>query len=163
NVGQYAINGSGLTANNGNYTFQQAPANATALTINPAVLTYVADPQSRSYGSPNPTLTGTVTGFMLSDTLAHTTTGTHAFAPTPPPLPHPPPSRSERRPVRDHRQRPHRQQRQLHLPAGARECHRADDQPGSADLHRRPAEHQLRHAQPGADGYGDRLRVGRHA
>jgi MBG domain (YGX type) len=31
--GNYAINGSGLTANNGNYTFVQAPANATALTI----------------------------------------------------------------------------------------------------------------------------------
>ena len=33
NVGSYAINGSGLTANNGNYTFAQAAANATALTI----------------------------------------------------------------------------------------------------------------------------------
>jgi len=33
-VGSYAINGSGLTANNGNYTFVQAAGNATALTIN---------------------------------------------------------------------------------------------------------------------------------
>jgi hypothetical protein len=33
-VGSYAINGSGLTANNGNYTFAQAAGNATALTIN---------------------------------------------------------------------------------------------------------------------------------
>ncbi len=33
NVGSYAINGSGLTANNGNYTFIQAAGNATALTI----------------------------------------------------------------------------------------------------------------------------------
>jgi hypothetical protein len=33
-VGTYAINGSGLTANNGNYNFTQATANATALTIN---------------------------------------------------------------------------------------------------------------------------------
>ena len=33
-VGGYAINGSGLTANNGNYTFVQATANAAALTIN---------------------------------------------------------------------------------------------------------------------------------
>ncbi|NTS43252.1 MBG-2 domain-containing protein, partial [Flavisolibacter sp. BT320] len=32
-VGNYAINGSGLTANNGNYTFVQAGDNATALTI----------------------------------------------------------------------------------------------------------------------------------
>ena len=38
NVGTYAINGSGLTANNGNYVFSQAVANATALTINPALL-----------------------------------------------------------------------------------------------------------------------------
>jgi mannan endo-1,4-beta-mannosidase len=33
-MGTYAINGSGLTANNGNYNFTQATANATALTIN---------------------------------------------------------------------------------------------------------------------------------
>jgi uncharacterized protein YfiM (DUF2279 family) len=33
-VGSYAINGTGLTANNGNYTFVQADGNATALTIN---------------------------------------------------------------------------------------------------------------------------------
>jgi hypothetical protein len=31
--GQYAINGSGLSANNGNYMFVQAPSNATALTV----------------------------------------------------------------------------------------------------------------------------------
>jgi MBG domain (YGX type) len=36
NVGSYAINGSGLTANNGNYVFVQAAGNATALTITPA-------------------------------------------------------------------------------------------------------------------------------
>jgi hypothetical protein len=38
-VGSHAINGSGLTANSGNYTLAQAPGNATALTINPAQLT----------------------------------------------------------------------------------------------------------------------------
>ncbi|MDI1251255.1 MAG: YDG domain-containing protein, partial [Lacunisphaera sp.] len=38
NVGTYAINGAGLTANNGNYLFTQAAGNATALTINPANL-----------------------------------------------------------------------------------------------------------------------------
>ena len=38
NVGQYAISGSGLTADNGNYTFTQAAGNATALTINPAIV-----------------------------------------------------------------------------------------------------------------------------
>jgi len=36
-VGSYAINGSGLTANNGNYTFVQAAGNATALSILPLV------------------------------------------------------------------------------------------------------------------------------
>src|SRR5439155_7482901 len=54
NVGSYPINGSGLTANNGNYTFVQAIANATALTINPATLTYVADAKSRNYGASDP-------------------------------------------------------------------------------------------------------------
>jgi len=37
NIGSYAINGSGLTANNGNYVFVQAAGNATALTINPRI------------------------------------------------------------------------------------------------------------------------------
>ena len=37
--GSYAINGSGLTANNGNYTFVQAAGNATALTITQAATT----------------------------------------------------------------------------------------------------------------------------
>jgi hypothetical protein len=34
NAGGYPINGTGLTANNGNYQFAQAPGNATAFTIN---------------------------------------------------------------------------------------------------------------------------------
>ena len=38
NVGYYAINGSGLTADNGNYVFSQAAGNATALTVHPAVI-----------------------------------------------------------------------------------------------------------------------------
>src|ERR1700723_3131868 len=38
NVNHYAINGSGLTANNGNYTFTQASGNSTALTINKAIV-----------------------------------------------------------------------------------------------------------------------------
>ncbi len=79
NVGTYAINGSGLTANNGNYVFVQDGANATALTINPAQLAYLADPKNRIYGDANPALTGTVTGFKNSDTLATTTTGTATF------------------------------------------------------------------------------------
>ncbi|MCA1834555.1 MAG: hypothetical protein LC750_17810, partial [Actinobacteria bacterium] len=80
NVGSYAINGSGLTATYGNYTFVQAAANATALTINPATLTYVADAKSRYFGAGNPPFTGTVTGFVLSQTQATATTGTLAFS-----------------------------------------------------------------------------------
>src|SRR6185437_5711604 len=79
NVGSYAINGNGLTANNGNYTFQQAGGNATALTIDPATLTYTANATSRTYGAANPALTGSVTGFVNSDTQASATTGTLNF------------------------------------------------------------------------------------
>jgi type IV secretory pathway protease TraF len=82
NVGSYAITGSGLTANNGNYTFVQDPANATALTINQAQLTYLADSKTRLYGDANPTLTGQVTGFKNGDTVATTTTGTLAWSTT---------------------------------------------------------------------------------
>ncbi len=70
NVGSYAVNGSGLTANNGNYTFVQAAGNATALTITKAHLTVTADPQSRQYGDANPTLTSTISGFANGETLA---------------------------------------------------------------------------------------------
>ncbi|MBL9096913.1 MAG: filamentous hemagglutinin N-terminal domain-containing protein [Alphaproteobacteria bacterium] len=80
NVGSYAINGSGLTANNGNYVFVQDASNATALTINPATLTYVADPKTRLYGDANPALTGTVTGFQNGETVASATTGSLTFA-----------------------------------------------------------------------------------
>ena len=45
-VGSYAVNGSGLTANYGNYTFAQASGNATALTINPLPVNLVG---SRPY------------------------------------------------------------------------------------------------------------------
>ncbi len=80
NVGSYAITGSGLTANNGNYTFTQAASNATALTITPATLTYVAALTSIPYGTSNPILPGTVTGFVGSDTLASATTGSAGFS-----------------------------------------------------------------------------------
>jgi hypothetical protein len=79
NVGQYAINGSGLSATTGNYIFGQAASNATALTVNPATLTYTADPAQRLYGVANPAFTGSVTGFVLTDTESNATTGTKAF------------------------------------------------------------------------------------
>ncbi|MCH7345376.1 filamentous hemagglutinin N-terminal domain-containing protein, partial [Pelomonas sp. CA6] len=80
NVGSYAINGSGLTANNGNYVFAQAAGNASALSVTPATLTVAANSASRLYGAANPSFSGTVTGFVGSDTLANATTGTLAFA-----------------------------------------------------------------------------------
>jgi hypothetical protein len=51
----------------------------TALTINPATLTYIADPQSRLYRDPNPALTGTITGFKNGETIVTATTGTMVF------------------------------------------------------------------------------------
>ena len=75
NVGKYAIDGSGLTANFGNYYFAQANSNAKALTIDPAILTYIADPTSRAFGTAYPVFTGTVTGFVLGQDLATATTG----------------------------------------------------------------------------------------
>src|SRR5947207_1862471 len=63
NVGNYAINGSGLTANNGNYLFTQAVGNTTAFSITQAPLTITATNQIKTYG----------------DTLV---LGTSAFTPT---------------------------------------------------------------------------------
>ncbi|MQM32066.1 MAG: hypothetical protein CRU78_16770, partial [Candidatus Accumulibacter phosphatis] len=80
NVGSYAVTGSGLSANFGNYLFEQAPSNATALTINPATLTVIADSVGRTYGAANPLLSGSVIGFVASDTLASATAGTETFS-----------------------------------------------------------------------------------
>lgn len=52
NVGQYAITGGGYVSN-GNYTFAQAPGNATALTINPAALTVTAENDTITYDGLN--------------------------------------------------------------------------------------------------------------
>ena len=79
NVGSYAITGFGLTALNGNYKFVQAPANATAFKISPAVLSYLANAVTKTQGSANPALSGTVTGFVLGQTIATATTGTLAW------------------------------------------------------------------------------------
>jgi filamentous hemagglutinin family protein len=77
NVGTYAIDGSGLSATN--YVFVQAAGNNTSLTIDPATLTYIADPLQRLVGMPNGLLGGSVTGFVNGDTLATATTGTLNF------------------------------------------------------------------------------------
>jgi hypothetical protein len=80
-VGTYPIGGSGLSAASGNYSFAfvQAPANATAFRIEPATLVMTADPVYRYAGSPNPEITGTVSGFRQGDTLQSATTGSLFF------------------------------------------------------------------------------------
>ncbi len=62
----------GLAAN---YQFLPPSASVTA-DITPATLTYLADPALVLSGAPFPTFTGTVNGFLGSDTAATATTGT---------------------------------------------------------------------------------------
>ena len=50
------------------------------LTLTPATLTITATGPSKTYGQVNPTLTGTVTGFVGGDTLASATTGTEIYS-----------------------------------------------------------------------------------
>ncbi|MEQ1685550.1 MAG: MBG domain-containing protein [Burkholderiaceae bacterium] len=72
NVGNYVISGATLTSPAGYVlTFTNG-----ALAINPATLTYVADPATRTQGQPNPALNGTVTGLRNEDSLGGATTGT---------------------------------------------------------------------------------------
>lgn len=77
NVGRYAITLGTLSAGS-NYRIR---FNGSLLNVTAATLTYNADPVSRLFGKPNPPLTGTVTGFVLDDTLASATTGTLRFSP----------------------------------------------------------------------------------
>jgi filamentous hemagglutinin family protein len=77
-VGSYGVNGSGLSA--ANYIFAQAPGNASALTINPATLLYVANTATRAVGDPNPAFSGSVNGFVNGDIRASATSGALVFA-----------------------------------------------------------------------------------
>ena len=70
NAGTHAINGGGLTANFGNYIFEDAFANLSALTIERAPLTAVFANATRAYGAANPDFTPTFTGFRNGDTPA---------------------------------------------------------------------------------------------
>ena len=63
NIGTYAINGSGLTAQN--YTFDQAATNAAALTVVTRPVTIMADAKSKTYGDNDPVLTYQVTSGNL--------------------------------------------------------------------------------------------------
>jgi trimeric autotransporter adhesin len=69
NVGKYAVDGGGLTADNGNYIFVQAPANATALTITPAPLTVLSAGVSTTSRVYNGSTIDALTGATLSGTL----------------------------------------------------------------------------------------------
>ena len=82
-IGSYAITGSGLTANSGNYIFVQAAGNATALTITPVTLTAgLTGTATKTYdattaatlAAANYTLTPTVNGDVI--TLNNPTSGT---------------------------------------------------------------------------------------
>ena len=74
NVGSYTLTPGGLASGNYAITYDSG-----TLTMSPATLTYVAMPVQMYAGQSIPPLTGTVTGFQGSDTLAGATTGTLAF------------------------------------------------------------------------------------
>jgi hypothetical protein len=85
-VGVYAIEGSGLAAFNPNYEVQilQRAENQFAQIINPAQLTYVADPKKRSAQLANPPFTGHVAGLKNNDQLDEVTIGELVFTTTAP-------------------------------------------------------------------------------
>ena len=60
----------------------QATANATALTITPATLTYTANPVSRASGTDNPSFSGAVSGFVNGETQSSATSGLLSFITT---------------------------------------------------------------------------------
>jgi filamentous hemagglutinin family protein len=64
----------------GNYTIQSS--SATSASITPATLTYTAQPAVAFQGATLPALTGSVSGFVGSDTLANATSGTLGFTTT---------------------------------------------------------------------------------
>jgi hypothetical protein len=73
-VGSYAINGSGLTANNGNYTFVQAVGNALALTVTQGVplVTWI---------NPGPIILGAALSSVQLNATANVP-GSFAYTPT---------------------------------------------------------------------------------
>ena len=79
-VGSYAITGSGLTANNGNYTFAQAASNATALTITAATPTVTVTGGTFTYDGNSHAATATAVGVDGITPVS----GTFSFTYTPP-------------------------------------------------------------------------------
>jgi autotransporter-associated beta strand protein len=82
--GSYAINGSGLTANSGNYMFAQAVGNPTALTIAPATLTPVVTVSNKVYdGTAAATVASrSLLGIVDSDDVSLDTNDVAFFAST---------------------------------------------------------------------------------
>jgi hypothetical protein len=88
-VGSYSVSTSGgagtLSSSSGgtfatDYQVNYAAATPNALSVNPATLTYVANPVSINLGQAIPPLTGTVTGFVNGESLTSgATTGTLTF------------------------------------------------------------------------------------
>ena len=106
-----------------------APASLVA-NITPATLNFVASPLTAAAGLPLPTLAGTVTGFVGTDTQASATTGTLALG-------------QQRHAGQPARRLQHRWQRvggaELRLHAVGRQRHRAD---ADTRAHQRPVGHQ---------------------
>jgi autotransporter-associated beta strand protein len=80
--GTYAIDGGGLTANFGNYTFAQAVGNATALTVGPVTVTPVITISNKTYdGTTNATVAGrSLQGVIGTDDVALDTNDVAFFA-----------------------------------------------------------------------------------
>src|SRR5262249_56593740 len=77
-VGTYPITASGAASTNYTVSYVQG-----TLTVTKAALTVAADNQSRAYGSANPTLTASITGFQNGESLATSgVTGAPALATT---------------------------------------------------------------------------------
>ena len=74
----------GYTVNDGNLGGNYVVSTVSDATgvINPALLTYVAASTSRETNTPNPVLSGSVTGFAAGETVSTATTGTLSFTTT---------------------------------------------------------------------------------
>lgn len=81
-AGSYAIDGSGLTANSGNYLFVQAASNATALTIGSATVTPIVTVDNKTYdGTTNATIASrALQGVVGTDDVALDTNDFATFA-----------------------------------------------------------------------------------
>ncbi len=69
----------------GNFGFSGSLSTASVTysgTVNPARLTYLAKPASKTYGDSNPAFTGSVTGLVLNQTMDSVVTGTPQFSST---------------------------------------------------------------------------------